>query len=243
MPNAIELEDVWVNLGDQRILKGITLKIQQPSCVVVVGPNGAGKTTLLRLLCGLIHPSKGKISIFRTPLNSSNMKSLRKTIAYLPQDLNVDPHTPITAEEVVAIGKLSGMKLGWQKRESDRNAIEEAIKVTGISHIRKRPFALLSAGQKQRTNLARALAQQAIIMLLDEPLSNLDPDAQQDICTAIDEIYARSQVVIILVTHLIEKLPRCCNRVLAIEDGKISKDMPIVETYQKGVYANNLMEG
>ncbi len=232
LTKAIEIEDVWVRFGHQTILQGINLDILQPSCVAIVGPNGSGKTTLLRLLCGLVRPLRGEIRIFGTSLNSSTLKSLRRGIAYLPQDLNLDPHTPITAEQVVEIGRLSGMWFWWKEKDQNRFAIEDAIRVTGVSDFRKKPFSLLSAGQKQRTNLARALAQKATIILLDEPLSNLDPNAQEDICAAIDDIYEKSQAVIILVTHMIEKLPKCCSRVVRIENGKITTDTQIGETYQ-----------
>lgn len=234
LPIAIEIEDVWVRLGHRTIIKGLDLKVTQPSCIAVVGPNGAGKTTLLRLLCGLVKPTSGKITLFGLPLCPATIKSLRSKTAYLPQDLNMDLNTPITVEEVVEIGRLSGMKLGWHRSSSDRVAIDQAMKITGIWDQRKMPFATLSAGQKQRANLARALAQEAKIMLLDEPLTNLDPSAQQEICKAIEDIYESKQPVIILVTHLIEKLPKCCNRLIVMKDGTIVEDTMISKIGSQG---------
>jgi len=208
-------------LNGRQILRDVSLRIGFHECVAIVGPNGAGKTTLLKVICGLLSPSAGRVEILGTRLDRKSLQRLQRQIAYLPQDVSIDPRTPISVEEVIEIGRFSQGWLRQRLSAADRAAIEEAMRVTGIANLRGRPFGLLSAGQKQRVGLARALAQEASIMLLDEPLSNLDPEAQQDVCAAIDRIHASTDVTVLLVTHLIEKIPACCRRTLKMNEGTI----------------------
>lgn len=216
---SIELDHVSLVLKGNTILKDIVLRIGIPACATIIGHNGAGKTTLLKVICGLIKPSSGKVSILGKPLEAARTK-LQRCIAFLPQDVSIDPRIPISVEEVVEIGRFGNALLG-SKSDEDQRAIEQAMEVTGIVDLRKKPFGLLSAGQKQRVALARALAQEADIMLLDEPLSNLDPEAQEETCATIDRIYESREVAILLVTHLIEKIPRSCSTMFRMEKGRI----------------------
>ncbi len=228
---AILLEDVSLVHRGSPILKDITLKVDIPECVTIIGHNGAGKTTLLKLICGLIRPTRGKVQILGKSLEGKTTL-LQRRLAFLPQDVNIDPRMPISVEEVVEIGRFGK---AWFARKSpdDIRVIERAMEVTGIVDLRRKPFGLLSAGQKQRVALARALAQDASIMLLDEPLSNLDPQAQEDICKAIDRIYESQRVTILLVTHLIEKIPQSCSTMLRMEKGRIVGEIkPSSYTYR-----------
>ena len=220
--DAVRLDDVSLVLNGRQILRDVSLRIGFHECVAIVGPNGAGKTTLLKVICGLLSPSAGRVEILGTRLDRKSLQRLQRQIAYLPQDVSIDPRTPISVEEVIEIGRFSQGWLRQRLSAADRAAIEEAMRVTGIANLRHRPFGLLSAGQKQRVGLARALAQEASIMLLDEPLSNLDPEAQQDVCATIDRIHASTDVTVVLVTHLIEKIPACCRRTLKMNEGTIA---------------------
>ena len=205
---AVSLEQIRLAVDGMSIIHDITLSIDKGEFVLVLGPNGAGKTTLLRLINGLLLPSEGRIRIFGETLTAATAKQIRRRIAYLPQDVSVDTRMPITVREVVSIGRLAHKPLMARLSSRDQGIADNAMALVGVTDLAGRPFGHLSAGQKQKVSLARALSQQADIMLLDEPLSNLDPRAQQDICDTIDAIHGETGKTVLLVTHLLETVPR-----------------------------------
>ena len=228
---AVELEQVTLAVNGTPIIHDVTLSIARGEFVLVLGPNGAGKTTLLNLINGLRHPSGGEIRVFGDALRSSSAKHIRRRIAYLPQDVAVDTRMPITVRGVVSIGRLAHKPLMARLSRPDRAIADEAMTLVGISDLANRPFGHLSAGQKQKVSLARALCQQAEIMLLDEPLSNLDPRAQRDVCDAIDGIHGQTGKSILLVTHLLETVPRSADRAVIMRQGTFSGKVDIRKIY------------
>ncbi len=230
MLESILLEDVSLTLGTRKILDRINLRIDLPSSIVILGPNGAGKTTLLKVLCGLLKPTAGSVK-FRGLRKNHRSGLISRYVAYLPQDPNIDPRIPISAEEVVAIGRLARRGLGRGLTGRDHEIVESAMQTTGVLNLKARPYGHLSAGQRQRVALARALAQEARVMLLDEPLNNLDPDGQQEICATIDEIHRSHSVTIVLVTHFLERIPQTCEKAYFMNNGTIER---VIEPIPKG---------
>ena len=216
------------------IIHDITLSIDRGEFVLVLGPNGAGKTTLLKLINGLLLPSGGEILVFGKPLTPATAKQIRRRIAYLPQDVAVDTRIPITVREVVSIGRLAHKPLMARFTVRDRAITDEAMDLVGIADLADRPFGHLSAGQKQKVSLARALSQQAEIMLLDEPLSNLDPRAQRDVCDTIDRIHGETGKTVLLVTHLLETVPRSADRAMTMRRGTFAGKVDIAKIYDDG---------
>jgi ABC-type Mn2+/Zn2+ transport system ATPase subunit len=231
---AVALEQVSLVVNGVPIIHDITLSITQGEFVLVLGPNGAGKTTLLKLIDGLLSPSGGEVRIFGEALTSAAAKAIRRRIAYLPQDVTVDDRIPITVRGVVTIGRLAHKPLMARFSSRDRAIADEAMALVGVADLAERPFGHLSAGQKQKVSLARALCQQAEIMLLDEPLSNLDPHAQRDICDTIDSIHGQTGKTILLVTHLLETVPRSADRAMIMRKGTFSGKVDIKTIYDEG---------
>jgi ABC-type Mn2+/Zn2+ transport system ATPase subunit len=230
----VTLEQVGLAVNGIPVIRDVTLSIAQGEFVLVLGPNGAGKTTLLKLINGLLLPSGGQIRVFGDTLTAATAKPIRKRIAYLPQDVAVDTRIPITVRGVVTIGRLAHKPLVARLSGRDRGIADEAMALVGVADLAERPFGHLSAGQKQKVSLARALCQQAEIMLLDEPLSNLDPKAQQDVCDTIDTIHGQTGKTILLVTHLLETVPSSADRALIMRQGTFSGKVDIERIYDDG---------
>lgn len=228
------------------ILNDLTFCINPGEFVLVLGPNGAGKTTLLKVVNGLLPASSGSISVFGEMLTPATAKRLRRRIAFLPQDVAVDTRLPITVREVVSIGRLAHKSVMARMSPDDRRIVQEAMETVGVTDLAERPFGHLSAGQKQKVSLARALSQEADIMLLDEPLSNLDPRAQADVCSTIDSIHEETSKTVLLVTHLLETVPRSADRAVTMKRGTFAGKFDVQRIYDErfrhGLYSE-LAEG
>ena len=232
---AVRLEGVSFQANGTPIISDLNLTIGTGEFMILLGPNGAGKTTVLKLINGLLAPTAGRVELFGNRLNRATERSLIRKVAYLPQDMPVDSRIPISVRDVVGIGRLAYMGLLGRPGAADDGVIARAMDLVGVADLAGRPFGNLSTGQKQKVSLARALAQEAGIMLLDEPMNNLDPQAQQDICSTIDTIYERTGVTILLVTHLLERIPETATGALLLRQGTIAGRVPIEEVHGEAI--------
>ena len=175
----------------------------------VVGPNGGGKTTLLKLILGLIRPDKGYIKVFGdTPVNS------RPLVEYVPQHSTFDLDFPISVIDVVLMSTLSKTPLFGRYSKPDQEIAIKALEMVGIADLHKRHISELSAGQRQRVLLARALAGEAKLLILDEPTASVDSSNEEDIYKLLKEINKTS--TIILVTHDLGFISIYVNRVACV---------------------------
>ncbi len=207
---VIELRGVSFRFDHAPILDHVDLAIAPLDFACLVGPNGGGKTTLLRLMLGLLSPTAGTIRIFgQTPA------AARRRIGYMPQRTELDPQFPVTVLDVVLMGRLGGGRLGWY-RAADRRVAREALRTVRLEDCAARSFSQLSGGQRQRVLIARALACEPEILLLDEPTANLDPAVEDELYDLLSELSRR--MTIILVSHdvgVVSKIVRtvvCVNR-------------------------------
>lgn len=175
------------------VLRDVNLRIARGDFVCVVGPNGGGKTTLLRLILGLLPPTAGSVSVFGRPPTE-----VRHRIGYMPQHAQLDPQFPVRASDVVLMGRLGSGRLGPFRRR-DRAKAAAALAEVGLAEYAGRSFAALSGGQRQRVLIARALACDPEILLMDEPTANLDPLVQDEMHELLHELNQRLTVV--LVSH------------------------------------------
>jgi zinc/manganese transport system ATP-binding protein len=221
----ITLENVsTVYEGESRpAIKGINLSIKKNELIYVVGPNASGKTTLLETINGLLPPFKGKVSVFGLDVQSNGRK-IRCQIGYVPQDFMVKPGEPYTAIDVVLMGRYGQIGFLRHPEKKDKNKALEAMKLIGIEELADRSMGKLSGGQQQKVMLARALAKNPKILLLDEPFSNLDPDSRGLIPSMITRLHKEKGLTIIIVTHDIHHMLDQCNRVIVVTDGRIMFD-------------------
>ncbi len=189
----IEIRDLSFAFGTTPVLDQVNLTIRRGDYVCMVGPNGGGKTTLLRLILGLLTPTRGTVRVFGTsPVEA------RRRIGYMPQHAQLDPQFPVRVRDVVLMGRLRNARLGPFGGD-DRAKAAAALAEVGLSDYVKRPFAALSGGQRQRVLIARALACEPELLLLDEPTANLDPLVQDEMNDLLRELNCR--LTVILVSH------------------------------------------
>ena len=187
----LELKNLSIGYQDVPVVQNISMEIQKGEIVALIGPNGAGKSTLIKALAGLIRPDSGKILWNGCPLHDTPGE-----IAYLPQRSDVDWSFPITVHALVEMGRYPSLGL-WKKfGRHDRDIVEKSLHVLGMESLADRQISELSGGQQQRAFLARALAQEAHVLLLDEPFTGLDAPASQSLGKLLDSLAAEGRLVI-----------------------------------------------
>ncbi|WP_287586573.1 ABC transporter ATP-binding protein [Candidatus Borrarchaeum sp.] len=188
----VSLKNVSVYFNDVSVLEDITFSIKQNDFLAIIGPNGGGKTTLLKVILGLIKPNRGEVAVFgKTPEEG------RKLIGYLPQYTSFDLKFPINVFNVVLMGRYNGIFKRYSKE--DKEAVINALKIVEMLEFRDRQIGKLSGGQLQRVLLARALARERKLLVLDEPMTNIDPEMQQSFYELLVEL--KKEMTIVLVTH------------------------------------------
>ena len=191
--DVIEIEHLSFAYPLTPVLEDVTFSIQRGDFVCIVGPNGGGKTTLLRLILGLLTPSRGSVRVFgRSPIEA------RRRIGYMPQHAQLDPQFPVRVSDVILMGRLGSGQLGRFSR-ADKDVAAAALGEVGLADYAWRSFAALSGGQRQRVLIARALACEPELLLLDEPTANLDPLVQDEMNELLHKLNERLTVV--LVSH------------------------------------------
>lgn len=190
---ALEVENLCVAYAGRTVLRDVSFVCPQGVILGVVGPNGAGKSSLLKAILGLVSPSSGSVRLLGCPAWRS-----RRHVAYVPQREAVDWDFPVTVWDVVMMGRVAHM--GWLRRPSrqDVQAVREALLTVGLLELADRPIGRLSGGQQQRTFVARALAQQAPLLLLDEPFSGVDALTQQVLFQVMDGLRREGRTVVVV---------------------------------------------
>ena len=179
---ALELVEVGVRYGERTALEGVSLRLDAGDLLAVVGPNGAGKSTLLKVIAGVLSPSAGDVRVFGRPPRG------HICIAYVPQRSQVDWAFPVSVSDVVMMGRIDHLGPLRRPRVEDRTLVATVLERVGVAHLADRPIAELSGGEQQRMFLARALAQEAELVLLDEPLAGLDVPSQAGILDLIGSL-------------------------------------------------------
>jgi ABC-type Mn2+/Zn2+ transport system ATPase subunit len=193
--NRLVLENVSAGYNGQRVLHDLTFQVVHGGQVAVVGPNGAGKSTLFKVLVGLLPLRSGQILIHGQPIGAHT-----DCVAYVPQRSEVDWRFPVTVTDVVMMGRYN--RQGWLRRpdRDDRSACQRALEQMGIANLSRHAIGDLSGGQQQRVFLARALAQEPHILLMDEPFTGVDVATQEDTLTLLEQLKAQ-QVTVLVSTH------------------------------------------
>jgi len=194
-PARLELEDVTVAYNGRPALEDVTLHVPHGAQVAVVGPNGAGKSTLFKALVGLLPLRNGRILIHGRPLGHHH-----DCVAYIPQREEVDWRFPVTVADVVMMGRYG--RLGWLSRpgRTDRAVVARSLEQMGLEDLASQPIGELSGGQQQRVFLARALAQEPHILLMDEPFTGVDLATQETTLTLLDQLQTQG-VTVMVSTH------------------------------------------
>ena len=208
--------------GRHDVLDGIDIECRAGERVALVGPNGAGKTTLLRCLAGILRPRRGEVLLDGAPVARLAARDRGRRIAVVPQAFG----TPFafSVREIVALGRTAYVGAFGGLSPEDRRAIDAGMTEAGCADLAERPFAELSGGERQRAVLAMALAQQADVLLLDEPTVHLDPVHQRDTLVRLGRIAREGGKVCIAVLHDLNLAAALCDRVVVIDRGRIVAD-------------------
>jgi len=223
MSVVVELRDVSFAYGrGQPVLSGVDLAVEQGQFVAIAGPNGGGKTTLVRLALGLLEPTEGEALLFGEP---AARFSRRATLGYLAQRSQLGTDAPATVREVVSAGRLAAGGLLGPLRRRDRAIVGDAMARVGLADLASRPLATLSGGQQQRAFIAKALAGEPSLLVLDEPTTGVDVDAQEALATLLDALRRELRVTILYVSHEFGAVERFVERLVLVR-GAIVFDGP-----------------
>jgi ABC-type cobalamin/Fe3+-siderophores transport system ATPase subunit len=218
---VIDIENAVVSYREDVALRGVSLKVQSGEFVGIIGPNGAGKTTMLTIVNGLGKLLNGRVRVLGHYLTAGNGHSLRKKVGYVAQVQNIDPRMPMNVREVVMLGRYGILGLLRRPGKHDWKIVDEMLELVGMSHLARRPIGHLSGGEQQRVAIARCLAQEPELFLLDEPTASLDWKAQTDILELVKQIHNLRHLTTLFVTHDLNCLPVACDRVVLMKAGLI----------------------
>ena len=221
---SIEIEGLSVSYERKRVLTAIYANIESGSVVGVVGPNGAGKSTLFKAILGLIEVNAGTVRIDGSPFETS-----RTRIAYVPQKDNVDWDFPATVMDIVLMGRYPHKSVLQRINNNDRRIARDALNQIGIGELEKRQIGELSGGQQQRVFIARALAQEAEIFLLDEPFVGVDITTENKIVQILKELATQDKTMLV-VHHDLSTVEEYFDNVLLLNQRLIAYG-PIKETF------------
>ncbi len=218
MTPIIEIKNLSFNYGSEAIIKNLSLGIAAGSFLAIAGPNGAGKTTLLNLICGFIKPDSGNILIDSKPLKGYSAKMLARQIAVVRQEFV--PVFDFKVAEIVSMARTPYLSTLCFESQEDKEIINQAMEITDTARFADRSMRNLSGGERQRVFIARALAQQSPILLLDEPTSFLDLKHQVDIFDLLKEAQTKTNKTIVSITHDINLANQYCDSALLMSPDK-----------------------
>lgn len=214
MPLAVELEGVSFGYRPgQRVLEGVDLRLGEGEFVAVAGPNGGGKTTLVRILLGLERPSEGRALLYGEP---AHRFSRRRTLGYLAQRSVLGGDAPATVREVVSAGRLAAGGLIGPLRRRDRELAAEAIARVGLEEHADSPVRTLSGGMQQRAFIAKALAGEPSLLVLDEPTTGVDVESQDSLAALLDGLHSDLGVTVVYVSHEFGAVERFVQRLVLV---------------------------
>jgi len=216
----VEIQDITFKYKSQKVLDDISLRISSGKFVGIIGPNGSGKSTFLKVLSRILRPVAGYVSLGEQPLEQFSQKELARTMAVVAQDTNAGYQ--FTVEDVVLMGRAPYLGRFQSESMADYEIVRQALQVTGCSHLRERSITELSGGERQRVMIARALAQQPKVLLLDEPTSHLDIGYQQEILDLVKRLCTTEGITVVAVLHDLNLAAYYCQELVLFHQGKIA---------------------
>ncbi len=225
---ALSIHQLTASYGrdDDKALSNVCLTVPVGSTFALVGPNGAGKSTLFKVISGLLPATQGTVKVFGHPLGACHHR-----VVYLPQRSDIDWQFPINVSELVMTGRY--VYLGWFSRPSikDRQIVEESLEELGIRDLAMRQISQLSGGQQQRVLIARALAQNADLLLLDEPLNAVDASTRDIIARVLTDL-KKAHKTVVMATHYYDPAEKYYDGVVYLKDGQLVESTYVPLTHK-----------
>lgn len=229
----IQIENLSFAYPQKEVLKNINLDIAPADFCALIGPNGSGKSTLLKAIAGLLSPqAESNVTLQHQVISRLSAMELAKILAYVPQHQDIVFDYPVF--DTILMGRFPHQNHWSTMSQKDADIVEDIMHKTNLTHLRDRMLSQLSGGELQRTMIARAMAQQTPILLLDEPLSNLDITHKYEIMDILKELNQNERVTIIIILHEFSFVKRYANKTLILNDGTIQNFGPTDEVFNIG---------
>jgi iron complex transport system ATP-binding protein len=219
---ALAMERLEFAYGRTPILSGLDLSVASGTITGILGPNGSGKTTLVRLASAALRPTAGRISLFDDPLASLPTRERARRVAVVPQETY--PVFEFTVEEIVRMGRAPHLGVFGLEGPRDRAIARDAMERCEVAHLAARSFRAISGGERQRVMLARALTQEARLLLLDEPTAFLDLKHRLAVYALLGKLHRDNGLTVVVVSHDINLAARHCDRLVLLRCGSIAAD-------------------
>ena len=227
MPPIIEAREIKYRYSTDWLLNGLSLSVDQGEIAGLIGPNGSGKTTILKLVSKVLKQEDGSIWLMGRDIASMKQREIARVMAVVPQGTSIA--FPFTVREIVLMGRSPHLGLLQMERESDLRIADNAMALTDTLEFADRGIDELSGGERQRVIIARALAQEPKVMLLDEPTSYLDINHQVEIFDLIKRLNSERDLTVVIVLHDLNMAAEYCDRLILLKDGRVYKDGSPVE--------------
>ena len=232
----LTIEGLQFGYSSVPVLKDVNARLEGPKFVTILGPNGVGKSTLIHCINKILEPTGGTVMIDGQEVGDISIKEMAKLVGYVPYSAN--DSFPLSVVDTVMMGRHPHSK--WGSLDDDLEIVYDTLKLMGIEHLAMRPFNALSAGQHQKVMLARGLVQDAKILLLDEPTSNLDVRHQLGVTKLLKDLTMKKGILTIMISHDISITAKFSDEILLMKDGSIyaygTPEQVITEENLEAVY-------
>ena len=218
----IKIRNLTVGYFRKEVIENLSVDFEQGEFIALLGPNGAGKSTLLKSIIGFLIPEKGEVLIKNKSVSNWNKNELARNISFIPQDFKLQ--FDYLVEDLVLMGRFPYLGYWQSYAQKDKEITQNVLKQLDLFKLRKKQFSQLSGGERKRVTIARALAQETDILLMDEAFANLDINHQLEIMQLLSEINLKQKKLIILVSHNINLASEYCQRILMMKHGKLIAD-------------------
>lgn len=230
----LKIKNINCGYKNQFSLKRISLEVQQKEIVGIIGPNGSGKTTLLRAITKILPLSSGQITFNNEDISGMSHKQIGQNIALASSD--IETGFDISVEDFVALGRIPHQEiLQLFENKKDIRIVEEALEMTGVQYLRKRLLNNLSAGERQMAVIAKALAQEPKLLLLDEPVVHLDISHQSYILNLIKRLHKSKDLTVIIVLHELNLASEYCDKLVLLNKGSVYKTGAPIDVFQDDI--------
>lgn len=235
---SIEIKNLSFSFYQEEIIKNISLDIEKGGFYSIVGPNGSGKTTILKNLARILEAKEGTILMEGDNINSLSAKKLSMRASFVPQSTDID--FQFSALDIVLMGRTPHLKRFQTERKADIKIAKKSMEMTNTWNLREKPINQLSGGERQRIIVARAIAQDTSILLLDEPISHLDIQHQLELLDMLKELNQTKNITIVVVLHDLNFAANYSSKVVLLNHGSIvafgSEDKVLTKELIKEVY-------
>ena len=214
--SPLEVRDLGYDYGDRAILEFVSWSLRKGEILGILGPNGCGKTTMLKNLNKNLSPNRGCVLLDGTDLETVHKKDIARRIAAVPQSNEI--RFAFTVREIVEMGRMPFQEAFRGNSSEDERIVDEAMELTGITQMADRRINVMSGGERQRVIIARALAQQPEILLMDEPTLHLDINMQFEVLDLVSKLSKDTGLTVVIVSHDLPMVARYCDRIILIHD-------------------------